>query len=86
MVRIFRYLNQVPSTVILIDLQLLKYNSTANYAKLIPDFLQNYPCACDDLDNQLLQAFGPWFDITIMVDSDHVHDRKTHFFLTVLIA
>ena len=76
-VHIFRYLKQVPSLVIAIDPKLLDYNCTANYAKLIPDFSQDYPDTYEKVDNQLLQAFGSWLQTNIIVDSDYAPDLKT---------
>ena len=71
--------------MIVIDLKPLNYNCTANYATLISDFVQDYPNACEDPGDQLTQAFGPWLEITIIVDSDHTYDLETCCSLTGLI-
>ena len=82
---IFRYLKQVQSSIIAIDSKPLDHNCAANYVRMIPDFSQDYPNACEELDDQLPQVFSSWLEITMMVDSDYAHDFKTHCSLTSLI-
>ena len=53
--------------------------------KLFQNF-KNYSYAYEELDVKLSQAFGPWLETTIMVDSDHAHDRITRRSITSLIA
>ena len=67
------------------DSRPLGYNCTENYPRMIPDFLQDYPYTCEELDDKLPQAFGPWIETTIMVVSNHAHDRKICCSLTGLI-
>ena len=84
-VRIFSYLKCVNSPKIAIDSSLLEYERSVPFHKLIPDFLQDYPYVCEEIDCKFLQAFGPVLGTTILVDSDHAHNLKTRRSLTVLI-
>jgi len=57
-----------------------------NYEALIPDFLQDYPDAKDEIDPNLPEPYGHALETTILVDSDHAHDQKTRRSLTGLIV
>ena len=56
------------------------------YQCLIPDFLQDYPDAKEEIDPGFPDPYGDPLETTILVDSDHAHDRKTRRSLTGLIA
>ena len=43
---------------------------------MIPDFLQDYLESYEEIDGNLLQAFGPMRETTIMVDSEYALDIK----------
>jgi len=85
-VHIFGYIKRVPQPVICIDSKPLEYERTAGFSKIYLDFLQDYPESYEEVDANLPQAFGPVLETTIMVDSDHGHDKKTFRSLTGLIA
>ena len=84
--QIFGYLKQTPSPVICIDSSPLEYEIISAYNLLIPNFLQDYPNACEKLDQNLPQGFRPVLETIIMVDSDHPHNLKICYFLPGLIA
>ena len=73
---IFGYLKRAPSPVICIDSKPLEYERIAGFDLMIPDFLQDYPESYEEINDNLLKAFGPVLETTIMVDSDHAHDIK----------
>ena len=47
-----------------------------DYNKLIPDIVQDYPDAKEELDPSFPPAFGPVLETTVLVDSDHAHDHE----------
>ena len=49
-----------------------------NFEALIPDFLQDYPDAKEEIDPNFPEPYGGVLGTTILVDSDHAHDKKTH--------
>ena len=70
-----------------IDHKPMKFSRTKpEFHKLIPDFLKDYPHAVEELDPSFPPAFGPVMETTILVDSDHAHDKKTRRSLTGWIA
>ena len=54
----------------------------SEFKMLIPGFLKDYLYVLDELDSGFPIAFGPVTETTILVDSDHAHDKKTHRSLT----
>ena len=56
------------------------------YKFLIPDFLQDYPDAKEEIDPGFIPPYGQILETTIIVDSDHAHDHKTRRSLTGLIV
>ena len=57
-----------------------------DFKTLIPDFLKDYPDAKEELDPGFPPSFGPILETSILVDSDHAHDKKTHRSITGLLA
>ena len=85
----FGYLKQVLDPKIKTDSRPINFNrSSPEFDKLRPDFLEDYPDAKEKVDPGffLSPSFGPFMEITIMVDSDHTHDQKTYRFLTDLLS
>ena len=86
-VRAFGYVKQVKDPKIGIDSRPLQYERIfPDYEKLIPDFLQDYPEAKEEIAAHFPKSFGPVMETTIMVDADHAHDQKTRRSLTGLLA
>ena len=56
-----------------------------NYEALIPDFLQDYPDAKEEVDPNFPEPYGSVLETTILVDSDHAHDKNTFQSLTGLL-
>jgi hypothetical protein len=56
------------------------------YEFLIPDFLQDYPDAKEEIYPGFIPPYGQILETTILVDSDHAHDQKTRRSLTGLIV
>lgn len=51
---------------------------TPDWLKLVPDFLLDYPDAKEeDNCNSFHLLIGKALDTTILVDTDHSHDKKT---------
>ena len=83
----FGFLKWNPDRKIAIDSRPLEFErSVPNFKKLIPDFLDDYPDAVEEMDRGFPQAFGPALETTILVDSDQAHDKKTCRSLTGLLA
>ena len=55
------------------------------FDELRPDFLLDYPEAKEELDKGFPPSFGPPLQTSIMVDSDHAHDKKTRRSLTGML-
>ena len=86
-VRAFGYLKQVPNPQICIDHRPMEFSRISpEFDILIPDFLQDYPDAKEELDPNFPLSFGPVMETTFLVDSDHAHDKKTRRSLTGWIA
>ena len=83
----FGFIKQTPNKVIAIDSRPLPINRpTPDFDKLIPDFLQDYPDAKEEIASHFPRAFGPVLDTSILVDSDHAHDKATRKSITGLLA
>ncbi len=50
--------------------------STPNFESLIPDFLQDYPEASEEIDSSMPKSFGPVLSTTILINADHAHDKE----------
>ena len=86
-VRAFGYVKTVQYKQIAIDSRpMVSDRSTPKFKKLIPDFLNDYPDASEEMDPSFPEIFGPILQTTILVDSDHAHDLKTRRSLTGLLA
>jgi hypothetical protein len=86
-IRVFGYVKTTINKCIAIDPRPLQYDrSSPNFAKLIPDFLDDYPDAKEEMDPNFPKAFGPVLETTILVDADHAHDLKTRRSITGLLA
>ena len=57
-----------------------------NFNLLIPDFLQDYPDATEDIYPSFPKIYGPALEKTILVESDHDHDNKTRQSITGIIV
>ncbi len=86
-IRVFGYLKWKPHPQIAIDSRPIEFVRTdPDFTQLIPDFLEDYPHATEELDPGFPKPFGPVMESTIFVDSDHAHDKKTRRSLTGLLA
>lgn len=86
-IRAFGFVKTTLNESIAIDHRPMEYSrSNPVYEDLIPDFLQDYPDASEEIDPSLPEPFGPPLQTTILVDSDHAHDKKTRRSLTGLLA
>ena len=86
-IRVFGYIKQTPNKVIAIDSRPLPiHREEPEFDKLIPDFLQDYPDAKEEIARHFPESFGPVMETTILVDSDHAHDKATRKSLTGLLA
>ena len=86
-VRCFGFIKQVPNPVIAIDSRPLEIDRTfPDFNALIPDFLQDYPDAKEEIASHFPLAFGPVMETAILVDADHAHDKATRRSLTGLLA
>ena len=86
-IRAFGYIKQTPNKVIAIDSRPLPiHRNGPDFDALIPDFLQDYPDAKEEIANHFPKPFGPAMETTILVDSDHAHDKATRKSLTGLLA
>ena len=86
-VRVFGYSKTCPDEQIAIDSRPMIFKrDELDYTVLIPDFLKDYPEASEEMDPGFPPSFGPILETTILVDSDHAHDKKTRRSLTGLIV
>ncbi len=90
LIHVYGYIKTFPSRKILVDSRPLQYERVVDkdkITKFIPDFLRDYPDAKEEIDGKFPIAFGDKeLPITIFVDSDHAHDRKTRRSISGLIA
>ena len=83
----FGFIKQTPNKVIAIDTRPLPINRpTPDFDKLIPDFLQDYPDAKEEIASHFPHAFGSVLDTSILVDSNHAHNQATRKSITGLLA
>ena len=74
----FGYIIWHPNTEIVIDSCPIDYRCiNPDYRILLPDFLEDYPHVTEELDPSFPDPFGPALQMSILVDSDHGHDKKT---------
>ena len=86
-IRVFGYLKTTVNKQIAIDSRPMDFTRIhPEFEKLRPDFLQDYPHAIEELDKSFPPSFGPVMQTTILVDSDHAHDKVTLRSLTGLLA
>ena len=86
-VRSFGYLKQVQDPQNYIDCKSMQFNRTKpEFYNLVPDFLEDYLHTKDKVDPPLPQSFGLMLNTTILVNSDHTHNRKTRRSLTGLFV
>ena len=83
----FGFIKQTPNKVIAIDIRPLPINCpTLEFDKVIPDDLQDYPDAKEEIALHFPHAFSPVLDTSILVDSDHAHNKATRKSITGLLA
>ena len=71
-------MKRVPDPRIAIDRRPLVFDRIeSNFQKLLPDFLQVYTHAKEEIDPNFPQSFGPVMESTFFCDSDHAHDQAT---------
>jgi hypothetical protein len=86
-VRVFGYLKTCPDRQIAIDWHPMQFRrQDPNFSKLLPDFLLDYPDAKEEIDESFPPPFGPVLETTVLVDSDHAHDKLTRRSITGLLA
>ena len=84
-IRAFGYIKWHLNTEIAINSRPMDYRRIdTDYCILLPDFLEDYPHT--ELDPSFPSPFGPVLQTSILVDSDHGHDKKTRRSLTGLLA
>ena len=59
--------------------------SEPNFNLLIPNFLEDYPGATEEINPGFPHPYGPILETTILFDSDNAHDQKKRRSLTGLI-
>ena len=57
-----------------------------DYKKLVPDFLEDFADAIKEFDPGFPTPFGPVFQITICVNSNHAHEQNTRKSLTGILG
>ena len=86
-IHVFGYIKTTINKHIAIDSQPLQYDrTTSNFVQLIPDFLDDYPDAKEEMDPNFPKAFGPVLETAILIDADHAHDLNTRRSTTGLLA
>ena len=51
-----------------------------------PDFLEDYPGACEDIDPNLPKAYGAELTTSIFFEADHAHDHVTRRSISGIIV
>jgi len=86
-IRVFGFIKTTINVQIAIDHRPMNFaRNEPDFKTLIPDFLKDYPDAKEELDPGFPPSFGPILETSILVDSDHAHDKKTRRSLTGLLA
>jgi len=86
-IRVFGFLKTTINEQIAIDHRPMNFaREQPDFKRLIPDFIQDYPEVKEELDPGFPPSFGPILETSILVDSDHAHDKKIRRSLTGLIA
>jgi len=86
-IRVFGYLKTCPNEQIAIDSRPMIFDrDEPNFSKLITNFLKDYPEASEEMDPGFPPSFGPIMETVILIDLDHVHDKKTCRSLAGLIV
>ena len=89
MKHVFSYLkySALSSRNIAIDSNPMEYERhETQYKFLIPNFLQDYPDAKEEIDPGFTKPYGQVLETTILIDSDHAHAKRTRQSLTGLIV
>ena len=69
---LFGYLKKYPSQRIVFDSRDINFSDLVDdISALRPDFLQDYPDACEELDRFFPRTFGRPLQTTICCDADH---------------
>ncbi len=85
--RSFGYVKTSINKQIAIDSRPLQFEcSNPDFKKSIPDIIQDYPDAKEELDLDFPKVFGPVMETIILVDSDHAHDLATRRSITGLLG
>ncbi|KAI2513608.1 Reverse transcriptase (RNA-dependent DNA polymerase) [Fragilaria crotonensis] len=74
---LFGYLKKNPNRRIVIDSRPLLVDEELLTDSFHPDFLEDYPDACEDIDPNLPTAHGPELLTSVFFDADHAHDHLT---------
>ena len=82
------YLKNVPDRRIAIDSNDMDitHPDLGKLEKSIPDFLQDYPDAKEEMDPGFPTPYGRELSTTLMLDADHAHDKRTRRSLTGIIT
>ena len=84
---LFGYLKIFPNRRLVFDSRDINYAYILDDTrKLRPDFLNDYPDAYEEIDNNFPRAFGRIFQSTIYCDADHAHDRMTRRSITGILG
>lgn len=83
---LFGYLKKNPNRRLVLDSRPLLVEDSLLTDSFHPDFLEDYPDACEDVDDTLPQAFGSELLTSVFFDADHAHDHVTRRSITGLIV
>ena len=75
---LFGYLlKKFPNRQLILNSQPFLISEELTGKSFIPNFLDNYPDAKEDIDTQFPTSYGDKFETSIFFDADHAHDLKT---------
>lgn len=76
-IHLFGYLKKFPNRRIVLNSHPLVVSEELKGKSFVPDFLEDYRDAKEDVDPRFPTAYGTEFDTSIFFDADHAHDHKT---------
>jgi hypothetical protein len=74
---LFGYLKKNPNRRIVLDSRPLIVDAELQTNSFHPDFLEDYPDACEDVAEDLPTAYGAELTTSVFFDADHAHDHVT---------
>ena len=83
---LFGYLKKNPNSRIVLDSRPLLVDESLKTNSFHPDFLEDYPDAAEDIDENFPTPFGDELQTSVFFDADHAHDHETRRSISGIIV